>query len=161
MDHLVISCLIVVFFLISFLISRPLHFIGLKYKTNKILQRLHLNLSDLYYSLDSLVYFIQIPCHNPQIKTTKLENLYIKKEYTSLIYPTVIGLKVYLTQTSGEDQLVAYFPIKKMGFPQLTEFILNDELKPEEAEIINTYKAIHPQTMNEIIAEVHGKITGK
>jgi hypothetical protein len=154
MNDWLFAVLIAIFFIGSLALSRFYYYLGLKKKTATILDRLQLNWSELHYSLDHLVYFIPLPCHHPQLKTIGRNDLYVKKEFASFLFPSVSSLRIFAKTKDGE-QLIAFLAVDKLGFPQLTEFLWNGSLSAEEASLINVYKAIHNDTIREILDEVY------
>lgn len=149
---------ILLFFLLSLVLSQHFHYIGLKTKTKRILKRLQLRWDDMHCSMDHLIYFIQLPCHNVTIKQLQRSDFYIKKDYSSLLFPTITGLRIYAASKSGEDTLIAYLGLDKPSLPQLSEFLWNGTMTQQEAELINVYKALHPSTSAEILDEVYRTI---
>ena len=159
MVYIILAGNLLLFFIASMLLSKLFYFYGVKKKTISILKRTNIRLEELHYSLDHLIYFVPIPCHNPIFQNLKREQLYIKKDYASIMFGKIVGIQVHAQTSNDDNYLVAYMAVDKMAFPQLSEQIMNGSLTKEEAKTINEFKSIHPSTVSEILDEVYHTIS--
>jgi hypothetical protein len=158
MNFFVISGLIVLFFLISFLPGRLFNRSGVQIRAQKLLTPHQMLTDDLHYSLEHLIYFVHVPSHDPQIAGATRQDLYIRKDYLSYLFPRIAGLHIYLRTKDGYDQLIAYLEIDKIGLPQLSEYLIRGVLTREQLTLIATAKATHAKTMKEILDHVYSEI---
>jgi hypothetical protein len=138
--------------------GRLLNRYGLQIRAHKLLTAHRMQTDDLHYSLEHLIYFIHVPSHDPQITGATRQDLYIRKDYLSYLFPKIAGLQIYLRTKDGYDQLIAYLEIDKIGLPQLSELMIRGVLTREQLTLIATAKAIRAKTMKEILDHVYAEI---
>jgi hypothetical protein len=153
--YLIFAVNVLLYLFVSLLAARLFYYRGVKYKALRILKKLNLNKSELHYSLDHMIYFIETEVPNPLILDAGRSSLYIKQEFVSALYPRVIGLQIYVRLADNNDLLIGFLDVDQIGFPQLSELAFHDEISENELRIIRAYKALHPQTQEEMLDEVY------
>ena len=155
MVYLTFAINVLLFLSISLIFSRTFYYFGLKKQARDILSKLNIKEIDLHYSLDHMIYFIQTESANPIVKNAGRNNLYVKQEFQSVLYPSVTGLQIYIRLSGNTDILVGYLAVDQLGFPQLSELALKGQMSETELRTISAYKALNPQTQKEMLDEVY------
>jgi hypothetical protein len=145
-------------FAATILLSGPLFYkIELKAFTNKTLKNLSLKVVELDFSFEQMVYFISLPSNLPVVKTAKKGDLSLELEYSSLFFPRLTGVKIYI-KTNGEYVIVSYLPIKDFRLPKLDQLLESGEINQSDYVKISSTKLMHPSTLNQIKDEVHKQL---
>lgn len=150
---------IIVFLSITILGSKYFYFMYLKYFTNKTLEKLNYNLKDLKYSYEEIIYFVPLPSNNPIISNSSRNDLYVKKELISPIYPSIKGIKVILKNKKDKDILIAYLAKDNFRLPTLDKLLFYKKIDINTYSKIVSYKLIHPVTIKEILDEIYIQLT--
>jgi hypothetical protein len=100
---------------------------------------------------------ISLPSNLPIIKNVKPEELTIELDYTSLIFPQLSGIKIYI-KTNKEKMVLAYLPTKDFRLPTLDQMLEQGKINEGDYLKISTYKLIHQTTLKEITGEVYKQL---
>jgi hypothetical protein len=157
MTGLTVICMLVIFVAVMVLSSRFFYNLELKSYTKKISKVLQLDILELSYSFDQMVYFISLPSNLAIISNARKEDVYIKCEYTSFYLPELVGIRIYI-QSQQEDLLLAYLPIKDFRLPKLDSLLEQGSINEAEYLKISMNKLIHPATLTEITEEVYKQL---
>jgi hypothetical protein len=150
--------LTVFIFAATIILSGPLFYkVELKAFTNKALKALSLKVVELDFSFEQMVYFISLPSNLPVIKSAKKDDLSLELEYSSLFFPRLTGVKIYI-KTNGEYVIVSYLPIKDFRLPKLDQLLESGKINQSEYVKISSTKLMHPSTLNQIKDEVHKQL---
>jgi hypothetical protein len=152
-----VSMIVVVFIATLLLSSKFFYILGLKSFTKRLAMRNDLNILELSYSFEQMVYFIPLPSNLPIIKNATKEDISIDCDYTSLLFPRLSGIKIYI-QGETESLILAYLPIKDFRLPTLDQMLEQGKIDGHSYLKISTYKLIHPNTLKEISDEVFKQI---
>jgi hypothetical protein len=147
----------VVFIGILIFTSRVFYLMELKRFTRKMTRQLGLDILDLSYSFDQMVYVVSLPSSIENIKNANKNDLLIELEYTSYFFPELIGIKIYLEIDHGK-QTIAYLPIKSFRLPKLDELLEQGKINEADYLKISTFKLIHETTLNDISEEVYKQL---
>ncbi|MNO23752.1 hypothetical protein D3C76_135590 [compost metagenome] len=151
---IIASVIFIGFILLS---SRYFCLVEMKAVAKRITKSLGLNILDLDYSFEQIVYFVSLPSNIPTLKNAKPENLVIKLDYRSLFFPRLLGIKIYI-KTDEEDIIISYLPIKDFRLPMLDQILEQGKINEEDYLKISTYKLIHQTTLREIAEESYKQI---
>ncbi|WP_442597123.1 hypothetical protein [Neobacillus sp. D3-1R] len=149
----------IIFISVLLLSNRYFYFLELKAFTNRVSRTLGLDVLQLDYSFEQMVYFISLPSNIPVIKKAKQEDILIKCVYTSLFFPRLSGIKI-LIKSNEENRVVAYLPIKDFRLPTLDRIQEEGKINESSYLKISTYKLSHSTTLKEISEEVFKQIHG-
>jgi hypothetical protein len=150
--------LTVFIFAATIILSGPLFYkVELKAFTNKALKALSLKVVELDFSFEQMVYFISLPSNLPVIKSAKKDDLSLELEYSSLFFPRLTGVKIYI-KTNGEYVIVSYLPIKDFRLPKLDQLLESGKINQSDYVKISSTKLMHPSTLNQIKDEVHKQL---
>lgn len=149
------SSYIVVLLFVFILVASGRYFycLELRWAARRLARKLGLDILNLAYSFEQIVYFVSLPSNIPNIRLASPENLVIKLDYRSLFFPRLFGLKMYL-QTDKERIVLAYLPIKDFRLPALDKLQEEGKIKESDYLKMSTCKMIHPTTLKEISDEV-------
>ncbi|MBA9084653.1 hypothetical protein FHR92_001114 [Fontibacillus solani] len=137
--------------------SRFFCFVEMKSVAVRITKSLGLNIVDLDYSFEQIVYFVSLPSNIPTLKNAKQEDLVIKLDYRSLFFPRLTGIKIFI-KTEEEDIIISYLPTKDFRLPVLDQILEQGKINRDDYLKISTYKLIHQTTLNEIAEESYKQI---
>ncbi|MNW36959.1 hypothetical protein D3C74_139830 [compost metagenome] len=151
----IVATLVFVGFLL--LSSRFFCFVEMKSVAVRITKSLGLNIVDLDYSFEQIVYFVSLPSNIPTLKNAKQEDLVIKLDYRSLFFPRLTGIKIFI-KTEEEDIIISYLPTKDFRLPVLDQILEQGKINRDDYLKISTYKLIHQTTLNEIAEESYKQI---
>ncbi|RCX17782.1 hypothetical protein DFP94_108143 [Fontibacillus phaseoli] len=152
------SFIIVLLFILMVLASgRFFYGRELKSRARKLSRTFHLEIPNMDYSFEQIVYFISLPTNIPSIRNASRDNLVIKLDYKSLIFPRLSGLKMYI-KSEKEKILLAYLPIKDFRLPALDQILKQGKINESDYRNMSTCKLIHPATLKEINEEVYQQI---
>lgn len=157
MTEFSVTIAIVVFSVLILISNRFFYFLEVKTVAVRITKSLGLNIVDLDYSFEQIVYFVSLPSNIPDIKNAKQEDLVIKLDYKSLFFPRLVGIKIYI-RTDKEDIIISYLPIKDFRFPVLDQILEQGKINEDDYLKISTYKLIHQRTLQEIAEEAYNQI---
>lgn len=158
MTGFMIFLIIFIFIATILLTGRYFYFWELKSFTKKITRLLGLNILNLDFSFEQMVYFISLPSNLPIIKNAKKEDIEIEFDYASLFFPMLAGIKIVI-KTDPEKRILAYLTIKDFRLPTLDQLQENGKIDEAAYLKISTYKLIHPSTLKEISDEVYKQLT--
>jgi hypothetical protein len=125
--------------------------------TNKVLKNLSLQIVELDFSFEQMVYFISLPSNLPVIKTAKKDDLSLELEYSSLFFPRLTGVKIYI-KTKGEYVIISYLAIKDFRLPKLDQLLETGKINQSDYLKISSSKLMHPSTLNQIKDEVYKQL---
>ncbi|SDF60247.1 hypothetical protein SAMN04488542_11391 [Fontibacillus panacisegetis] len=151
----IVATLVFVGFLL--LSSRFFCFVEMKSVAVRITKSLGLNIVDLDYSFEQIVYFVSLPSNIPTLKNAKQEDLVIKLDYRSLFFPRLTGIKIFI-KTEEENIIISYLPTKDFRLPVLDQILEQGKINRDDYLKISTYKLIHQTTLNEIAEESYKQI---
>ncbi|MNO85493.1 hypothetical protein D3C76_768660 [compost metagenome] len=151
----IVATLVFVGFLL--LSSRFFCFVEMKSVAVRITKSLGLNIVELDYSFEQIVYFVSLPSNIPTLKNAKQEDLVIKLDYRSLFFPRLTGIKIFI-KTEEEDIIISYLPTKDFRLPVLDQILEQGKINRDDYLKISTYKLIHQTTLNEIAEESYKQI---
>lgn len=143
-----------VFMATILLTNRYFYFWELKSSTLKLARELNLNIFELNFSFEQMVYFISLPTNIPTIKNAKLNDIVIEFDYISPFFPKLSGIKISI-QSITEKRTLAYLPTKLFRLPALSQLLQQGKISIEDYLKISSYKLIHPSTIEEIKKEVY------
>lgn len=149
-----IIIVVLIFLLIIFTSSRFFYSLELRSVTRRLTNSLGFDIQHLDYSFEQIVYFVSLPSNIPTIKNAKQEDLVIKLDYRSPLFPRLSGVKIHI-KTDTENMVLAYLPIKDFRFPALDQILLQGKIDETDYLKISTYKLIHEITLREISCEVY------
>lgn len=157
----VIIILVSVLFLVIILsTSRTFYLMDLKTFTKNRTKKLGLDVLDLAYSFDQMVYVVSLPSSNKELRNAREEDIIIDCEYTTYFFPRLLGIKVSMNLAQGK-QMIAYLPIKDFRLPKLDQLQEQGILNESDYLKISTYKLIHESTLNEISEEVYRQLVNE
>lgn len=148
---------IVVFCVLILISNRFFYYVEMKTVAVRITKSLGLNIVDLDYSFEQIVYFVSLPSNIPDIKNAKQEDLVIKLDYRSLFFPRLVGIKIYI-KTDQENIMISYLPIKDFRLPVLDQILEQGVINEDDYLKISAYKLIHQRTLQEIAEETYNQI---
>ncbi|HLO12472.1 MAG TPA: hypothetical protein VK190_09675 [Pseudoneobacillus sp.] len=150
--------LTVFIFITTIVLSSCLFYkVELKTLTNKVMKDLSLKIVELDFSFEQMVYFISLPSNLPVIKMAKKEDLSLELEYSSLFFPRLTGVKIYI-QTNDEYVILSYLPIKDFRLPKLDQLLESGKINQTDYFNISSTKLMHPSTLNQIKDEVYKQL---
>jgi hypothetical protein len=152
-----VSLTVVIFIATIVLSSRFFYKVEVKAFTTNALKGLSLKTVELDFSFEQMVYFISLPSNLPVIKLAKKEDLFLELEYSSLFFPVLTGVKIYI-QTNNDYAIVSYLPIKNFRLPKLDQLFESGKINQTDYLKISSTKLIHPSTLNQIKDEVYKQL---
>jgi hypothetical protein len=154
MSEITVIFLIIIFLTIIFLSGNFFYILEVKTATRKLMDSLNVNLLELNYSFEQMVFFHSLPSNIPTIKNASKENLSIEFSYNSPLFRKLQGIKIYVKR-DGETILLAFLATSNFRLPRLD--LLQNQGKINETDYLKiaTYRLIHTQTLNEITNEVY------
>lgn len=145
-------------FLLTLLVSsRFFYLLEVKYSGKKIVNSLHINILELNYSFEQMVYFYTLPSNISIIKEATIENITIDFDYDSLLFSYLKGIKIHV-QSDHEKILLAYLAAKDFRLPSLDLLLEEGKLDNASYLKVSIYKLIHQQTLDDITEEVYKQI---
>ncbi|MMZ60653.1 hypothetical protein D3C76_493230 [compost metagenome] len=139
--------------------SRFFCFIEMKLVAVRITKSLGLNIVDLDYSFEQIVYFVSLPSNIPILKNANPEDLVVKLDYRSLFYPRLMGVKIFVkTADHDENIIISYLPTKDFRLPILDQILKQGKINEDDYLKISTCKLIHQTTLKEIAEEAYKQI---
>lgn len=149
---------VTLFLVISIFGSRCFYYLYLMYFSNGMMKKYNFKLKDLKYSFEEITYFVTLPSNNPLIASASRRDLYAEKEFISLLFPSIKGLKIIVRNQVGEEQFIAYLARENFRLPLLDKLIFQGKIDQATYDRINSYKLMHPSTVREILNEVHNQL---
>lgn len=134
--------------------------LALKSYATRLADKLTIDILQLNFSYEQMVYFVSLPSNLPLIKDSKKTDLQIECEYSSVFFPKLTGIKVSIHRGS-ESLTLSYLPIKDFRLPKLDQLLEQGAISEIDYLRLSTWKLIHPKTLNEIINEVYKQIEGR
>ena len=157
MSSIIIFIGIIIFIVIVLSTSRIFYLMELKNFTRKMTRKLGLDILDLSYSFDQMVYVVALPSSIEKIKNANKKDILIDCEYTSYFSPELLGIKIHIKSDTG-NQTIAYLPIKSFRLPKLDKLLGQGKINDAGYLKISTYKLIHKTTLNEISEEIYKQL---
>lgn len=154
MYELMIILMIILFFVTIVLSSRYFYLLEIKQFTKKIMKVLDVNVLELNYSYEQMVYFYSLPSNIPSLRDATRADISIEYEYESLFFRQLKGIKINV-ETNKEKVLLAYLSVKDFRFPSLDLLLENGKIDEFSYMKISIYKLIHRKTIQDIIEEVY------
>lgn len=154
---IVIIIVSVLFLVIILGTSRYLYLLELKKFTRNREKKLGLDVLELAYSFDQMVYVVSLPSSNKLFWDAKEEDISIDCEYTSYFFPKLLGIKVSINIAQAKE-MIAYLPTKDFRLPKLDQLQAQGILNEKDYMKISTYKLIHESTLKEISEEVYKQL---
>lgn len=154
MTGLGVVIMVVTFVTVILLSSRFFYMLEIKSFIRQLTARLGLDIMELEYSFEQIVYFTTLPSNLPVIKHAKREDVVIKLDFHTLFMPGLAGIKIGI-RTEGEDMDLAYLPIKDFRFPILDQLLEQGQINESEYLKISTFKLTHLTTLDEIADEIY------
>ncbi|RSK26241.1 hypothetical protein EJF36_04870 [Bacillus sp. HMF5848] len=152
-----VTVFIFVYAFVMLLSSRYFYLLELRNHSRKKLRSLELNLEELDFSFEQMVYFVSLPSNLPIIKQAKQKDITIKIDYSSLVFPTVSGINIII-KTDTDNMTLAYLPIKDFRLPKLDQLLAKRKLNEKSYIKISTYKLIHKKTLQLIAEDVYNQL---
>jgi hypothetical protein len=153
MSGFAIVVIIIIFIGTILCTSRFFYIFDLKTLAKKLTSSLQIDVLNLDFSFEQMVYFIALPSNIPSIKNAKIEDLIIEHDYTSLFFPKLAGIKIRI-HSDPEKRILAYLPIKGFRLPTLDRMLEQGKINDSTYLKISTFKLIHPSTLKDISDEV-------
>lgn len=149
---------IVLLFLLFLVIGgRHFYWLMLQAEARRLARRHDLDLYKLACPFEQIIYFVSMPSQVPEIRHADKENLVIKPDYRSLLFPQLAGLKIFI-RTGGEPILLAYLAMKDFRLAALDQLQEQKVIGEAEYRKLAACKLIHPATLEEISDEVSQQI---
>jgi hypothetical protein len=160
MDEFNTLVIILIFLATILLSSRFFYKSALKSVATRLSDQLKLDIAQVNFSYEQMVYLVSFPSSLPIIKDAEREDLQMEYEYSSFFFPKLTGIKVSLHK--GNEQLtLAYLPIKDFRLPKLDQLLEQGAISEKEYLMLSTWKLIHPKTLQEIVIEVFKQMESK
>jgi hypothetical protein len=153
--HLVSILIAIITFLLS---SRLIYKLTVKLYAKRILTPLELSIEHLQYSYEELTYYVNIPTNNPDILQAKKEDLILRREFSSTLFPRIKGIHIYLRTGPHQQMMIAYLPVDRYCIPLLRIFLLRNQISKEAYNRIVACKLLQKQTAQEILEEVYQQL---
>lgn len=153
MNELLFMFHLMLFIGTTILFSQYFYVRTIKADATKIAKSLHFDIVDLPYTFDQLIYFIALPPYLPGVELVQLNDLYVKRHFSSTFFPRLNGLIIYLN-TDGEEKMIAHLVVKKFRIPYLDRLKLHGHLDEDKYAKIIATKLMHPTTEQELLEEV-------
>lgn len=141
----------------SLLLGRRFYTIQLKNETERLARDLKLPIQQLSYSLEQISYFVSLPSSIPTIKNAKPEDVIIKLDYKSTLFPRLSGIKIMIFEDSIPIVL-AYLSVQNFRIPELDHWLRQGKINESDYLKISAMKIMDPDTLKEIAAEVYKQI---
>ncbi len=152
------NLLIILLFIFTILLSSKFFYIGeLKIFARRISSLYGLDIINLDFSFEQMVYFVSLPSHSPIMKNVELSDIHIEYDYTSLFLPELSGIQVYINVES-EKMLIAYLATKDFRVPKLDQMQEQRKINSTGYLKISSYKLVNQKTIKEITNEVYNQI---
>lgn len=154
MNEFVVILTIVTFMVIVVLSGRYFYLIEIKQSTKRIISKLNIDIFNLNYSFEQMVYFYSLPSNIPVLKDAKRTDIFIKYDYASLLFQQLNGIKVYV-KTGSDKVLLAYLNTKDFRLPSLDVLMEEGKINESTYRKLSISMLIHKKTMDEITDEVY------
>ena len=155
MNSIISFISITLFLFITFFGSRHFYFTYLRFYTNNKLKHLGIGLADLKYSFEEITYVVTLPSYNTAISNCARESLRYKVDMYSQLEPAIKGVQIFIQSEDNRQYLVAYLRIDSFRLPLLDRYLFEGRIDTRTYETLSSYILIHPNTMQEILNEVH------
>ncbi|MCH1624583.1 hypothetical protein [Fredinandcohnia quinoae] len=152
--------LIFIFIAVLILSGRFFYFLELKSFTKRISKKLGLDILQLNFSFEQMTYFLALPSNLPFVKNVNKEDIVIELDYTSLLFPKLVGIKI-LIKSDMVNEIIAYLPIKHFRLSTLDRLLEQDKIDESDYLKISTYTLVHSTTLREIKDEVYKQLKSK
>ncbi|MEK4513366.1 hypothetical protein EJP82_08855 [Paenibacillus anaericanus] len=148
---------VLIFASIIILSSRFFYSMELQAVTRRLTKSHGFQILKLDYSFEQIVYFVSLPTNIPTIRNAKQEDVVIKLDYRDLLFPRLLGIKIYI-KTDMKHIILAYLPIKDFRLPALDQILEQGKIDGQDYLKISTYKLMHKTTLEQISDEVYKQI---
>jgi hypothetical protein len=135
-----------------FMSSQYFYTVNLNIFSKRLLGRLEIDIEQLNYSFEQIVFLVSLPSNLPQLTKAKKTDVVIQKEYSFLLFPELKGIKVYL-QMGKNKTFIAYLPVKDFRLPKLDRLLVDKKITENEYLKISAFQLIHPTTLKKITDE--------
>ncbi len=143
--------------LIIIFTSRYFYLLQVKIITRKTLKKYHVTLSELHYSFEQIVFFHTLPSQIKAINQAKKSQFKLRFDYEGFIFVKLTGIYIEI-ESDEEPIIIAYLPLKNFMLPFLDEKINEGDIDHPLSKKISLAKALHPDTLNEMINEVYNQV---
>ncbi|MEQ6378441.1 hypothetical protein RZN25_16640, partial [Bacillaceae bacterium S4-13-56] len=137
--------------------SRYFYILDIKFFGKKIMKALQLNVLELNYSFEQMVYFYSLPSSIPVLKYADKNDISIGFDYDSLLFRHLKGIKIYVSH-GNEKVVLAYLSANDFRLPSLDLLLEEGKLDEDSYLKISIFKLIHPNTLEEITDEVFKQV---
>lgn len=137
--------------------AKYFYLLNIKKSTERYFKRNNLNLKDLHYSFEQIVFFYKLPSNIRTIKQAKREHLSLKLDFSYSLFVELKG--IYIEVEGNESSIIlAYLPIKNFMLPYLDEKLQEGLIDESMCNKISIAKLLHKNTLVEIMDEVYNQI---
>ena len=133
--------------------GRPLYLLSLRLYTMLKTKHLSINLDDLHYSFEQMVYFVTLPSHLPYVMKATKDDLMIEIEYDGWIFPVLKGIRIIL-KSDGERYVISYLSIEQFRIPLLDQLEQQGKINSDTYHKISTCKLLEKTTLQNVLEEV-------
>lgn len=137
--------------------AKYFYLLAIKTTTNKYFKKQQLNLEDLHYSFEQIIYFYKLPSNIAAIKHATRNQLSLKFDFSNFLFVKLNGIYIEIEKTK-EPVILAYLPIKNFMLPYLDEKINEGSISESLSTQISIAKLIHKKTLQEIMDEVYYQV---
>jgi len=158
MNETVILLSTMLVFIITLIVSgRFFYLLEVRTTARKLLNSLKLDVLNINYSFEQMVFFHSLPSNIQMLRESKKEDIIIKYDYELLTFDQFKGIKLFI-ENNDESLFLGYLPINDFRFPILDLLLKNGDIDERSYHKVAIYKLIHPNTLEEISAEVYKQI---
>lgn len=137
--------------------AKYFYLLNIKKSTERYFKSTNLNLKDLHYSFEQIVFFYKLPSNIRTINQAKREHLSLKLDFSYSLFVELKG--IYIEVEGNESSIIlAYLPIKNFMLPYLDEKLQEGLIDESMCNKISIAKLLHKNTLVEIMDEVYNQI---
>ncbi|MBP3949550.1 hypothetical protein [Bacillus suaedae] len=157
MSEFIIIITVLLFSVTILATSRFFYLLEIRQTNKKLMHKLNIDILELNYSFEQMVFFYSLPSIFPTIKNAHKKDLIIEFDYQNHLFQQLSGINVFI-KSDKEKLLLAYLPTNDFRLPSLDLLLQQGKIDETEYNKISIFKLIHPKTLQEIKDEVYKQI---
>lgn len=155
------SIIVVALIAWTLVLSQWFYRLHLHMYTSYKLKKLKYTLEEFTYSLEEIIYFVTLPSMDPNLTGAKPEEIIVKPDFDSVLFPQLTGVSVLIGQPGGERRVIAYLTVEQMGTPLLDSLLMQGLINRRSYHTMSAYRMLQPSTFHEIRLEVHRQLQSR
>lgn len=157
MELMYIFIVAAIYIAILLFTARFFYLHALKLFSKKLSKKLKVELLDLDYSFEQMIYFVSLPSNLPIIRNAPEESITIELDYRLLFFPKLSGVKVFV-KSEMETMYLAYLSIHDFRLPALDQMLEQGKIDDDDYLKMSAYMVSHPSVLLEMKEEVYKQI---